>query len=218
MMQVRRAPESGAPPYERVDPQVTRLLVIDVQNDFCDPDGWSALQGNDLTLIQKAVDNIAALLDAARGFEVRPIFVRAIYDPEFLSPPMIEQKRRAGLTIEHCRSGTWGADFYRVSPEAGEVVVTKHRYSAFIDTDLNALLRAQGVRNLIVTGVNTNVCVESTARDAFMLDYHVLLVSDCAATYDERAHAATLENIDRLFGYVVTMDDLVALWRAGLAA
>lgn len=205
-------------PYERIDAAETRLLVIDVQNDFCDFDGWSGRQGNDLTAIQKAAENIVSLVDIARGYGVRPVFARAIYDREFLSAPMLEQKQRAGLVVEHCQSGTWGADFYRVSPQPGDVVITKHRYSAFIDTELNALLRAQRVRNLIVTGVNTNVCVECTARDAFMLDYHVVLVSDCTATYDDHAYQATLANIDRLFGYVVTMDDLATTWRSGALA
>lgn len=204
--------------YERVDPRVTRLVVIDVQNDFCDPNGWSARNGNDLTVIQKVAENIVALLDAARDAEIQPIFVRAIYDREFLSEPMLEQKRRAGLQVDHCQSGTWGADFYRVQPRPGEPVVSKHRYSAFIDTDLNALLRAQGVRNLVLTGVNTNVCVESTARDAFMLDYHVILVEDCTGTYDDAAHEATLKNVDRFFGHVVASEDLLALWQAGRSA
>jgi ureidoacrylate peracid hydrolase len=93
-------------------------------------------------------------------------------------------------------------------------VVVKHRYSAFTGTELDPLLRAQGVENLIFTGITSNVCVESTARDAYMYDYHVVVVSDLTATYAQAPHDATLENIRRAFGRVVTSGEIVDVWRA----
>lgn len=211
MSQVRPAPTL---PPERVDPATSRLLVIDVQNDFCAEGGWFDEYANDLTLIHQAVDRIVGFIDVARQAGVPPIFVRAIYDRIYLSAPMLERHARTGLGIDHCREGTWGAEFFRVEPSEGELVFTKHRYSAFKDTELNAYLRAQRVENLILSGITSNVCVESTARDAYMMDYHVVFLSDASATYQAEAHEATLANIRRAFGIVASTDDVIEAWRS----
>lgn len=200
---------------ERVDPKSTAILVVDVQNDFCAPGGWFDRSGSELGLIQASVDRLLVFLEAARSIGLNPIFIRAIYDEIYLSAPMLERHRRTGLSTEHCQSGTWGADFYKVAPRDSEVVVIKHRYSAFMDTELSTLLRVQRIENVIMTGVTSNVCVESTARDAYMLDHHVVFVSDCTATYEESAHLATLANIERAFGIVVEAADVVDAWNRG---
>jgi ureidoacrylate peracid hydrolase len=201
-------------PPERVDPATTRLLVIDVQNDFCAEGGWFGRLGSHLTLIHDAVDRLVGFLDVARSAGVAPIFVRAIYDRLYLSRPMLEVRERNGLGIGYCETGTWGADFFRVVPQDDERVITKHRYSAFKDTELDAVLRAQRVENLIIGGTTSNVCVESTARDAYMLDYHVVFLADGSATYDADAHEATLANIRRAFGIVATIAEVVSAWES----
>jgi ureidoacrylate peracid hydrolase len=204
----------------RVDPSTTALIVIDVQNDFCAPDGFFDRIGHDLTAIHAAVDRFVELIPVARAAGLRIIFVRGIYDEHYLSPAMIARHRRMDYPVEHCLEGTWGADFFRVRPDpaAGDLVVSKHRYSAFIDTDLPAILRANGIENLVVGGVATNVCVESTARDAYMHDYHVVFLADCSATYDRALHESTLENIRRSFGIVATSDEVVRIWAGGSGA
>jgi ureidoacrylate peracid hydrolase len=189
-------------------------LVIDVQNDFCAEGGWFHRLGNDLSLIHEAVERLEGFIDVARTVGIAPIFVRAIYDVVYLSPPMLEVRERNDLGIGYCETGTWGAELFRVSPRDGEHVITKHRYSAFKDTELDALLRSQQVRNLLIAGTTTNVCVESTARDAFMLDYHVVLLADASATYDAASHEATLENMRRASGIVATTADVVDAWNA----
>ena len=211
MSETRSAPPL---PPERVDPATSRFLVIDVQNDFCAKGGWFDEYANDLTLIHRAVDRMVDFIDVARRAGVPPIFVRAIYDRIYLSPPMLERHARTGLGIEHCREGIWGAEFFRVEPAEGELVFTKHRYSAFKDTELNAYLRAQRVENLILAGITSNVCVESTARDAYMMDYHVVFLSDASATYQAEAHEATLANIRRAFGIVAGTDEVIEAWRS----
>ncbi len=196
----------------RVEPGTTALVVVDVQNDFCAEGGFFARIGHDLTAIHAAVDRFARLLPVARAAGVRVIFVRGIYDEHYLSPAMIARHERMGYPVEHCLEGTWGADFFRVRPKPGDLVVSKHRYSAFVDTDLPAILRANAIENLVIGGVATNVCVESTARDAYMHDYHVVFLSDCSATYDASLHASTLENIRRSFGIVAAADDVAGIW------
>jgi ureidoacrylate peracid hydrolase len=98
------------------------------------------------------------------------------------------------------------------------VVVTKHRYSAFVDTSLDLVLRSRGVRTIVVTGTATNVCVESTARHGHMLDYYVVLPADASATPDLPAHEATLHNVRKFFGTVVQADEVGAIWRAATGA
>ena len=127
-----------------------------------------------------------------------------------------EQRRRTRPGTDLiCQAGSWGAEFYRVEPDADEPIVLKHRYSGFVDTNLELILRSRGIKTLVVTGVATNVCVESTARDAYMRDYYVVLVDDCSATYDPAKHAATLANIADHFGVVVRSDEIFDAWRRG---
>ena len=203
---------------ERIDPRTTALLTVDVQNDFCAEGGFFDHRGFDLTGIHGAVDHLVGFLPAVRAVGVPPVFVRAHYDREYWSDAMRERVRRnLGEDEEHCRSGTWGAEFFRVGPEPGEEVVTKHRYSGFIGTGLDDLLRGRGIENLLLAGITSNVCVESTARDGFMLDYHIVFLEDCTAAPDPDSHRATLVNIRRFFGIVATTGDVTAIWRdAGL--
>lgn len=92
--------------------------------------------------------------------------------------------------------------------------MTKHRYGAFESSDLDLVLRSRGIRTVVMTGVATNVCVETTARQAFLRDYYVVFTSDCTAAYSQAEHEATLQNIDAFFGAVVTADEISACWRA----
>jgi ureidoacrylate peracid hydrolase len=212
------AEQSPAPlSFTRVAPETTRLIIVDVQNDFVGDGGWFDRSGQNLSLMRRAIDDLVEFIPVARSAGVRPIFVQAIYDEKWLSPPMLERHQLVGFDTRHCQSGTWGAEFYKVAPEDGDDVIVKHRYSAFIGTDLDPLLRAQRVDNLIFTGITSNVCVESTARDAYMHDYHVVVVSDLTATYAQEPHDATLQNIRRAFGRVVTSAEIIDVWReAGL--
>lgn len=193
-------------------PQETALVVIDVQNDFCAPGGFFDRVGHPLESVHRAVDRLEALLPAARAAGVQPILVRGIYDEQYVSDAMRARHERMGYPLDVCIGGTWGAEFYRLQPDAGDLLVTKHRYSAFIGTELTVLLRSKGITSLVLGGVATNVCVESTARDAFMLDYHVMVLADCCGTYDEGLHAGTLENIRRSFGIVSTSDEVMGVW------
>ena len=132
---------------------------------------------------------------------------------------MLERHELVGLDTDHCQEGTWGADFYVVQPWPDDDVIIKHRYSAFVGTELDTLLRARVWRTSSSWAVTTNVCVESTARDGYMRDYHIIVVEDCTASYSEEPHQATLANIRRAFGRVATTDEIVSVWRdAGLVS
>jgi ureidoacrylate peracid hydrolase len=92
-------------------------------------------------------------------------------------------------------------------------VVKKHRYSGFVDTDLDVILRSSGIRSLIMTGIATSGCVEATARDGFMKDYYIVLIDDCCGSYSKDLHDGTLQNIRDAYGAVASGEDVVAVWR-----
>jgi ureidoacrylate peracid hydrolase len=193
-------------------PENAALIVVDVQNDFVADAGYFAGLGADVKTIQRSIPNLIRLIDHARKAGVLVVFVQAIYDPEHLSAPMRERNLRLNVEIPRCRTGTWGADFYGVRRLPEDPLVIKHRYSGVINTELDAVLKRHGVRSLLMTGVATDTCVESTARDAYFIDYYVTLVADCCAAFNERDHALALERFDRDYGLVVTSSDLIAVW------
>lgn len=200
---------------EVCDPSKAALLLVDLQNDFCHPEGAYGRRGRDMRAIQAMIPRLKRLAEDAREAGVQLIFVRTTHDETTSSPAWLAFKNRDGAEkAPSCVTGTWGAEFYELSPQPGDIVVTKHRYSAFIGTNLEQVLRSKGRDRLIITGVATNVCVESTARDGFMRDYPVVLVSDCTATSSAAAQAATEENISKHFGWVARVDDIVKAWGA----
>lgn len=201
-----------------LDPSSTALLVVDFQNDFCAPGGFYDQIGYDLSMGQAAARRTVEFLPVAREAGVLVVFLRCVYDAPYVSDMMRRWYELRGFPLEYCQDGQWGCDFYEVEPAAGDLVVTKHRYSGFTDTELQAILRSNNIRNLVLTGVATNVCVESTARDAFMADYHVALVSDCCGTYSEALHEATLETTRRAFGLVLTASEVAEVWQGARAA
>lgn len=181
------------------------LLVIDMQNDFCDPQ----LRPGALDGCGPVAERIDALAGAARAAGVPVVWVRTHHSEATDTPVWLS--RHAG-SEQICRPGTPGAEFYGVHPRDGEPVVTKHRYNAFLRTDLEERLRALGVDHVVCCGVLTNVCVESTAREAFQRDFDVTLVDDACQARSAEIHAATLANIARHFGRVATVADILARW------
>jgi ureidoacrylate peracid hydrolase len=198
---------------QKVDPAHAALIVVDMQNDFLADEGFFRRAGYDLTDLRRCIRPLEELLDRARQTGIFVVFIQAIYDPEVLSDAMRERNRRRNLEMPRCLTGTWGADFHGVRPQVGEAVVVKHRYSAFVGTDLEQVLRRRGIRSLILTGVTTDTCVESTTRDGYFLDFYVTLVADCCGALSESDHRGTLARAERDFATVVTSADVVQAWR-----
>jgi ureidoacrylate peracid hydrolase len=197
---------------QKAAPGNAGLLVIDVQNDFVADGGFFDKIGADVKTAQKAVPNLVRLIEKARSAGVPVIFVQAIYDPQDLSDPMRERNLRREVPMPRCLTDSWGADFYEVRPAPGEPVVIKHRYSAIINTGLDALLKSRGIRSLLLAGVATDTCVESTGRDAYFIDYYVSIVSDCCAAFDQGDHAGALKRFDRDYGAIVTSHEVIGAW------
>jgi len=121
---------------EKVDPKNAALLVVDMQNDFCHPDGSLGKRGRDMTFGLQMTPRLGQLIEKARKAKVPVIFIRQTLSEATTSPSVRENrlKRTPPGTELPLQEGSWGADYYEVAPQPGECVVTKHRYSAFVDT------------------------------------------------------------------------------------
>ena len=198
---------------ERWDPRWSALLVVDVQNDFVSPKGSAAQRGEDVSASVAMVPRLIRLIDEARRVGLTVVYIKTTHGEWTDTPSWIYRKSQQKV-LNTCREGTWGAEFYEgISPRPTERVVIKHRYSAFINTDLNTVLKARGIESVLTTGVATNVCVETTTRDAYMYDYYVTMVGDCSAAYDAKLHESTLENMRRHFGLVANSDEIIQTWQ-----
>ena len=198
---------------ERCDPRWACLLVVDVQNDFCSPKGACAQRGEDVSTVKAMVPRLSQFIAEARRVSLPIVYVKTTHSDWTDTPSWIYRTSQQ-KQLKTCREGTWGAEFYDgIIPLPHERVVVKHRYSAFINTDLNTVLKARDIQSVLVTGVATNVCVETTARDAYMFDYYVTMVEDCVAGYEAALHKATLENIRRHFGLVASSEEILKTWQ-----
>jgi ureidoacrylate peracid hydrolase len=191
-----------------VAPECAALLVIDVQNDRCHEAGAYGRAGVALAAIQRAVSALVPVVEAARRARVPVIFVETRHDP-WTDAPGWPAGSETG-----CLAGTWGAEPYLVRRRESEPVVVKRRHSGFYATELEVILRALGRTTVVLTGVATNVCVESTARDAVARDYRVVLLEDCAGAATRAEHEAACWNVAHHLGHVLDSGRLLALWAA----
>jgi ureidoacrylate peracid hydrolase len=207
---------------DKIAPKWTAVMVIDVQNDFVSPGGAFQRTGEDVTTGQAILPRIVGLIRVARENQVPVIFITSNYttdDNRYLSDVFLHQmkRKRTGRYFEVpvCSPGSWGA---QLAPGlellAQDTVIVKHRYSAFINTDLELRLRSQGVRTLLITGVSTSVCVESTTRHAHFLDYYNVILSDCCADYKSNLHEDALRRLDLHFGQIADSKEIIAMWQA----
>jgi ureidoacrylate peracid hydrolase len=192
------------------------VVVIDVQNDFCSAGGAFERQGRNLEGIRCMLPTLSAFLDAARQLGVRILFVQHEHRPEQLTPFMRTRERLLFGGEGFPLPGTWGAELCReITPRPGEPIVAKYWYNAFSSPRFEQWLTEHNVRTLIFTGVLTNVCVETTLRNADTRDYHAMVVSDCVASDSAELHRATLANVSGYFGWVSTSRELLDLWTKG---
>jgi len=201
-----------------------------MQNDFASPGGMFDRAGIDITCIQAIVPNVRAVLESARANELPIVYLKMGFRPDLVdagypsSPTWLKHtplhvgdlvtapnREPSRILVRDC----WNTDIVdALTPEAGDVVLYKSRYSGFYQTDLDDVLRRKGVERLIVVGATTSVCVDSTVRDAMFRDYHCLIVSDATAepiTVDapRSNHEASLLTLELLFAHIATSTDLV---------
>ena len=200
-----------------IAPGRTAVLVIDMQVDFASSDG--ALGGFiDMGVVEPALAAADTLVADARAAGVPVVFVGLWTTPETDSAAWNERLRRRGgdpdVDAALCRAGQVGSEFYGPQPGPGELVVHKTRYSGFVGTDLDMQLTRMGVDTLVVAGLTTECCVDSTVRDAFDLDYHVFVAADACAAYEADIHEASLKVMELNSAILTDTAAVAAAWAA----
>ena len=199
---------------EILDPAHTAVVVVDMQNDFCAEGGY--LHNNlkaDMSGAVPLAGRITELVEAARESGAMVVWIMANYEPRYLSGQAraIIQKREIDSIC--CEGGTWGWELFEMSANDDEWMIEKHTYSGFQGTELDRVLRFRGIKTLVMTGVATNVCVESTLRDGYFNGYYIVLPEDCVASAAKELHDGTIMNVRRHFGEVVESGaEITALW------
>ena len=225
-------PTLRAEPYDfAFEPAHVALIIIDMQRDFVDPGGFGEALGNDVALLRRAVPPTARVLDGARKAGILVIHTREGHRPDLADlPPAKKARGRHAAGIGD--PGPMGRILVRgepghdiideLRPAAGEPVVDKPGKGAFYATDLDAILRSRDIRQLIVCGVTTEVCVNTTVREANDRGYDCLVLADCVASYFPEFQRSALEMIKAqggIFGWVGASADLLPAMaqRAGTA-
>jgi ureidoacrylate peracid hydrolase len=204
------------------------IVVVDMQNAFASKGGTLDIAGVDVREAPGVVRTIRAILEAGRRAGVAVAYLQMAYKKDLSdaggarSPncrkelAMHLMTSRPELKGKQLTEGSWDAAVVeKLSPEPGDIVVTKTRYSGFAGTTLDAQLRMRGIQYLFFTGIATNVCVESTLRDAYFLDYWPILVPDATMPAgDRKIFEATVFNVESFFGWTVESKDLIASFAA----
>jgi nicotinamidase-related amidase len=208
-------PTVKAEPYEfDFDPKTTALVMIDFQRDFVDPGGFGEALGNDVSLLRRAVPPAERVLQAARNRGLFVIHTREGHRPDLADCPPAKRARgrlKAGIGDPGPMGrilvrGEYGHDLVKeLQPVAGEPVVDKPGKGAFYATDLDSILKNRGIKQLVVCGVTTEVCVQTTVREANDRGYDCLVLEDCVASYFPEFQKAALAMVKAqggIFGWV----------------
>ncbi len=202
---------------ETMNPNTAALIVVDMENDFVAPGAPFEVKA-----AQTLLPKLKEVIGFCRRVGIQVIYTTHVHRPDGsdmgrfadIYPPIAD---RVGLV-----DGTPGVEIYsEIAPQKDEVVIKKHRYSAFYGTDLDMILRGQGVETVIVTGVTTEDCCHATARDAMFRDYRVVFLSDCTGTYAypdlgygelsaDEVHRSSLVILALSTAHVMTADDFMA--------
>lgn len=187
------------------------LLMIDMQNAYCHPDGVFACNAADPLVCQKVVEPCARLMRAARAAGIPVLHAAKVSFSPTAQTVSFHNTRREGRGM--LLLGDWDADFAEgVRPAPGEVVLHKPAFSAFFGTALDSVLLALGARQLVLAGVTTSICLETTARDAAQRALDVFVVRDASAEWEPARHERSIEQMSYAFARVVTVEQLTALW------
>jgi ureidoacrylate peracid hydrolase len=205
----------------RLDPAETAVIVVDMQNAYASEGGYLDIAGFDVGGAPEAIAQTRAVLAAARSAGLTVIFFQNGWDKDYVeagtpgspnyhkSNALKTMRARPELSGTLLAKGTWDyAIVDALQPQPGDIVIPKTRYSGFFNTNIDSVLRSRGIRTLVFTGVATNVCVESSLRDAFHLEYFPVLLEDAVHhAGPDFVRQAALYNIEKFFGWVSTVAD-----------
>jgi ureidoacrylate peracid hydrolase len=205
----------------RLSVDETAVVVVDMQNAYASPNGYLDIAGFDISGAKAAIAAIQDVVTVARDAGVPVIFFQNGWDPDYVeaggpgspnwhkSNALKTMRKRPELQGKLLAKGGWDyALVDELQPKPGDIVVPKSRYSGFFNSQFDSILRARGIRNLVFCGIATNVCVESTLRDGFHLEYFGVMLED--ATHQagpDYLQKASVFNIETFFGWVSTASD-----------
>ena len=205
----------------RLDPAETAVVVIDMQNAYASEGGYVDLAGFDIAGSAGVIDRIATVLATARAAGMPVVFLQNGWDPDYTeaggpgspnwhkSNALKTMRARPELAGKFLARGGWDYELVdALQPQPGDIRVHKTRYSAFFNSQLDSVLRSRGIRNIVFVGIATNVCVESTLRDGFHLEYFGIMLED--ATHHlgpPMMQQATVYNVEKFFGWVSKVAD-----------
>jgi ureidoacrylate peracid hydrolase len=208
---------------ELVDPEHTALIVVDMQNDFCHRNGFfggggynplgQGTRSVDMTMCEEMAPRLLRLIKAARKAGTKVYYVRSFFDDHYLPPMLRLRKRRIGRSGDVCPEGKWGSEQLEgFEPEPGDPVITKYVHSAFIGTNFRNVLENDRIKSLIITGVATEICVESTARDGCMMGFYIIVPRDCVASYLRDVHEQSLARFGAYWAWITESDEIMRTW------
>ena len=199
----------------------TAVIVIDMQNAYASPGGYLDLAGFDISGADRVIRNTKGVLEVARAAGMPVIYFQNGWDADYVeaggpgspnfhkSNALKTMRQRPELQGTLLAKGTWDYELVEdLKPQPGDIVLHKTRYSGFFNSQLDSTLRSRGIRNIVVVGIATNVCVESTLRDGFFLEYFGIVLED--ATHQagpEFVQQAAIYNIETFFGWVSSVAD-----------
>ena len=199
------------------------LIIVDMQNAFVKKGGYLDLAGHDISATQRIITPCRKLITALRPKGVKIIYFQMGYSPDLSDKgpsdsPGVLKSRVLNFINQHPEAkdkvyiySTWGAEIIdELTPQPGDIIIKKQRYDGFFGTNLDLTLRTLDIKYLFFVGTATNICVESTIRHAFFLDYFPILVSDAVSHMGPSiTHQATLINVQSTFGWVTNSDNLL---------
>lgn len=208
----------------RIDLIKTAIIVVDMQNAFVRKGGYFDLIGFDISMTEKIIRCCKEIISVGREKGVKVIYLQMGYNPDLSSScgtdsPSRYKSRALSLASEHPELkdrfhifGTWGADIIdELKPQQGDILIRKQKHDGFIGTNLDTILRTNGIRYLLFIGTATNICVESTLRHAFSLEYFPILISDAVSPMGPPlTQDATIFNTQSTFGWVTTSENLLS--------
>ncbi|UCH51516.1 MAG: cysteine hydrolase [Chloroflexota bacterium] len=210
---------------EQVAPGHTALIIVDPQEDFVGNGGYGVVGlGWDVSRMQAALRRLNELIPKARQAGVMVVWIRTNYASEMLTPNVkaswwhmtgggqasAEDRPRSTLVKEGTEGARWWSEM--IEPLPDEYVITKWHFDAFEDTSLDLLLKSTGIKTVIMSGVQTNACVETAIRHAFTKGYYVVLVSDCTDTTSQQEYDATILNVRNRFALVASSSEVSQAW------
>ncbi len=207
-----------------IDVERTAIVVVDMQHAFCSKDGMLDVFGQlNEVKADRVIEVDKKVIEAARRAGIKIVYLRMAYRPDLLdaggpespyywkSGAVRRMHESSEVRGKFVTQGSWDAEIVdELKPEPGDAVVDKNRYSGFRNTGLNAVLCTLNIKYLVFLGIATNICVESTLRDAYFSEYFPILVSDgCGNAGPDYTQEATIWNVSALFGWVTTSSDFV---------